>query len=169
MNSRWLLLALIVSLGMNLLIVGVVAGRAMSNRTVDGPFPSHLGWMLKEVDQATRQNIRPMLDAHDKKIRPIRRQMRRAQHDARSLLKQPEFDEQALAESFQKLRSVSDQYQTEMHGMMIEILSNLDADQRQQAASFLNRGMGGPPNKSLRRPQQNGPSREGPRGGSRPE
>ena len=138
-KSRWLTLALVLSLAANLLIVGIFVGRSMSG--VPGAFhlPPNLGWMIRHMDQPTRQALRSEMEQHSSAIRPIRREMREAQRAFDRLLVQSEPDVDALSETLTRLRSASDRYQQETHGMMLKLIPELNEEQRRQVSKTLRR------------------------------
>ena len=143
-KARWLTVALVLSLAINLMIVGVFIGRGMSGRPPPGSMPTNFGWMIRHLDDQNRQELRGNLEEHATLVQPIRREMRDAQRTFNRLLIQPELDEMALSASLQKLRTASDQYQTEMHAMMLQIVTQLDEQKRRKIASSLRRGPGRP-------------------------
>ncbi len=147
-KTRWLTLALLISLGINLLGVGLLVGRSVFDRPPVGHFPPNLGWILRDLQEPSRQQLRPLLEEHARRVMPLRREMRGAQRDFGRLLVQPEFDKDAVEQSLQSLRAASDRYQLETHQTMLQVLPGLSADQRLKAATFLNRNRisGGPKN-----------------------
>ena len=138
-KTRWLTLLLLISLGINLLLAGIYAGRVMSQEKMTH-IPPEFGWMMKEMkNEATRQEIHPLLTTHMKQIRPIRKEIGIAQRHFNKLLVDPNLDEKAMEESLRRLRDSTNQYQVEMHKMMLQILSTLTVEERNQIAHFLKR------------------------------
>jgi uncharacterized membrane protein len=136
-KTRWLILLLVVSVGVNLLGVGLIAGRLMSDRPERPIPPMSLGWILRALDEDSRKQLRPQFEAHTREVRPLLRKMRQAQRDFNDQLLMEQPDSAAMQSSLQQLRRSSDEYQTEMHAMMVEIIARLDADQRARIVSIL--------------------------------
>ena len=141
-KARWLTLALLLSLAVNLLVAGVFVGRAMSGRSAFEHIPPNLGWMIRHLDNSTRQELHADLEEHVRRVRPLRREMRDAQRSFNRQLIAHELDQDAITDSLKRLRTASDKYQTEMHGMMLRIIPELDERQRRKISSSLRRKPG---------------------------
>ena len=139
MTSRWTKIALLISLTINLLFIGVVLGRISTGAPLSRPFPAHLGWVLRIVDPETRQSLEPQLREHARNLRPMRRQLMESQQAVNELLLQDPLDHDVLASSMDELRKFSSESQREMHMSLIAIMGQLDLEQRKQAMKFLNR------------------------------
>lgn len=135
-RSRLLIIVLVCSLAINLLLVGGIIGR-LAFRPPRPPMMDHLGWVIRNLDPATRQALRPGLIAHAKKVRPLRREIRAAQREFVNALLQPELDTQKLDAALGKLRSASDAYQQSMHDEMVVILKKMSYDERKRFVNFL--------------------------------
>jgi Spy/CpxP family protein refolding chaperone len=115
------------------------------------PMSSHLGGVLRDLDDEARDKIRPVLEKQAETIRPLRREMRQAQKEFRKLLVEESFDEGALEESLSQLRLASEQYQSGMHHQMLLVLKDLEPEQRRRAARLLMRSR---PESKDRRPRK---------------
>jgi uncharacterized membrane protein len=103
------------------------------------PMSSHLGGVLRDLDDEARDKIRPVLENQAETIRPLRREMWQAQKEFRKLLVEESFDEGALEESLSHLRRASEEYQSGMHHQMLLVLKDLEPDQRRRVARYLMR------------------------------
>ena len=137
MNSKtWLITALIISLGVNLLIVGVVIGRVISAPI--GP-PHHFNWMMEEVDEQTRDKLRSSIRKNMKATRPMRQGLRSAQRDLHEAIATEPFDKQQISKSFEQLRLQSSELQEAMHQQMLNTLGQLEPEERMRVFRALSR------------------------------
>jgi uncharacterized membrane protein len=130
-------ISLVLSVALNLLFIGVVAGRFMYG--TPRPMSPHLGWVLRDLDEEARDKLRPIIEDQARTIRPLRHEMREAQKEFRNLLVEDSFDENALQESLSHLRRASEEYQSGMHHQMLMVLKDLEPEQRRRVARFLMR------------------------------
>jgi Spy/CpxP family protein refolding chaperone len=100
---------------------------------------THLGGVLRDLDDDARDKIRPVLENQAETIKPLRREMWQAQKEFRKLLVEESFDEGALEESLSQLRHASEEYQTGMHHQMLLVLKDLEPEQRRRVARYLMR------------------------------
>lgn len=152
-KSRWLTVALLASLAVNLLVVGVFVGRVISGGPGPERMPSNLGWMVRHLDEPTRESLRSEMMEHNKRAGPLRRQMRDAQRTFNRQLLDSTIDTEAMSQSLTELRRTSDEYQTEMHEMMLLIVPKLDEQQRRRVLSTIRRGPDRPPRRNGDRKQ----------------
>ena len=134
-RNRTIIIALVLSVSLNLLFVGAIIGRTMF-RPHPGPL---LGWVLRDLDVETRKKIQPGLEDRAKVIAPLRKEMHEARLEFRRLLNEQELDETALRKSLARLRSASEGFQSTMHHHMVLILRDLEPDQRRKVSRFLMR------------------------------
>lgn len=126
-NNRWLILALLISLGINLLVAGVVIGR-----NIDGPHPArmHFEWLMNEVDEETRHKLRKNMHEQMKASREERRALRQAQKSLHQAIIAEPFDEQTLKSAMTEVRAASAELQQTMHEHMAENLKTLSPEER---------------------------------------
>jgi uncharacterized membrane protein len=139
MSDRWLKVTLLISVALNFLIIGAIAGFLISGAPDARPFPPHLGWIVRHVDPQTRQTLKPLLMQYHRDSQDALQHMKRAQQQVNQLIVANPMDPMALSKSLEDLRSVSAESQTLMHRAMIDILGQLDSEQRQQVLHSLNR------------------------------
>ncbi|MEX0941291.1 MAG: periplasmic heavy metal sensor [Pseudomonadales bacterium] len=141
--SRVTIIVLVCSLAINLLFAGVIIGKVLRDHPHVGPMPSNLGWIVRYLNEDTRQALRPDLEAHRQQTLPLLRDMRRAQQEFETALVDPDMNQQELAttleETLSELRTTSTAFQAAMHEQMIRVVVQLDAEQRQNVAQYLHR------------------------------
>ncbi len=127
MNSnRWLVLALLVSLAVNLLIAGIFIGRKLEGP----PGRIQLDWLMQELDTTTRDRLRGNLRDQMDSSRKERHLLRETQRDLhQSILTEP-FDEQKVRDAMAEVRAASARLQQKMHDQMIKNLGELSAEER---------------------------------------
>jgi len=139
MSNRWIKIALAVSLTLNLLIIGAILGRISTGAASQRPFPPQMGWLVRHADAELRQSLAPRLKLFHRESEALRRQVRRAQKRVQTAILDESFDADALQVNFTELRRLSGESQAMMHAAMIDILGEMDANQRQQVLESLNR------------------------------
>lgn len=141
-KRRLMIITLVCSLAINLLLVGGIIGR-LAFGPPPPPMPTHLGWLVRSLDKQTREQLRPELMAHARKVRPLRREMRSAQKEFESAMLSPTLDEKRLDASLTELRNASEAYQQSMHEEMVSILKKMNPEERKRVVQFLQRRGGG--------------------------
>ncbi|HJP52739.1 MAG TPA: hypothetical protein QF611_17035, partial [Pseudomonadales bacterium] len=68
-RRRTLVIVLICSIAINLLLIGGLVGH-FATTPPGRPFPSHLGWIVRELDDDTRQKLWPLLKQNAEEARP---------------------------------------------------------------------------------------------------
>ncbi|MDX1491467.1 MAG: periplasmic heavy metal sensor [Pseudohongiellaceae bacterium] len=129
-------IVLIISLGLNLLIIGGIAARALS-RPDFRPVPPNLSWAVRNLDEQTAQQLRPVLEEYGDVIRPLRGDMFRAQRQINQLITEDPMNKEAIADAFDRLRQAGLQYQEISHRQTISLFEMLTPEQRVQAMSFM--------------------------------
>ena len=132
----WFMGLLVVSLAFNLLIAGMLLGRAAS--PMRGHHP-HLGWMMHELDKETRAELRDSLKAHRQASKSIRTEMKAAQQGLHALLGNEDFDAAATREALADLRDISGKFQTLAHQQMLDTLVTMKPEERVHVYKFLAR------------------------------
>ncbi|MDT8428344.1 MAG: periplasmic heavy metal sensor [Pseudomonadales bacterium] len=127
---------LIVSLTLNLLLIGGISARFL-NRSSIRPLPSNVGWLLRDLDTDTRDQLRPQLEQYAEETRPLRGNMFRAQRQLNSLMATDPLDQEAIRAAFAELRRTNLVYQEASHEQTLSILAALTPEQRQYALSFM--------------------------------
>mgnify|MGYP000341994730 CR=1 FL=1 len=131
MKPRTINIILVISLALNLLVVGALLGFSLRERP--GPrFPSHLGSELRNVDPEIRREIRQQFRAGRESGRELHQEMRASQRLlAEAVLNEP-FDEQAVREAFSRSRDNRQAVEAHMHDQMIKVMTHLNQQQRRE-------------------------------------
>ena len=132
----WLMGLLVVSLAFNLLIVGMMIGRAASPMREHHP---HLGWMMHKLDKEIRAELRDSLKAHRQASKSIRAEMKAAQQGLHTLLSNEDFDVAATRQALSNLRDISGKFQTLAHQQMVDTLVKMKPEERLHVYQFLAR------------------------------
>lgn len=157
-RRRWLLLALCVSVAINLFFIGGVGYRMaqFQDRREARPLPPNLGWIVRDLSTERRAELADELRAGAEQIMPLRREVFLSQRQVSELMAAPEFNASALQQAFTNLREASNRYQQATQAQTIAILAELTPKERQSAREFVRR--------RGTRDSVSGPGRPGPPG-----
>jgi len=160
LNRRTLLLlALAVSVALNLFFIGAVTARFV-DRPPPPREPVSMFWVMRSLDDGTRESLRPQLSQYAEVLRPLRREMFRTQAEINELLQADHVDPQAITDAFAKLRSANLSYQEVAHEQLAQVLARLTPQQRANAVRVMDERRNGDRPRS--EPPRNGlPPREG--------
>lgn len=127
MSKRHLLvLALLLSVSVNLLVAGVLIGRV--GRTPHAPPP--MDWAGRELDAQTRDLVRSRLREQQAAFRPLRREMVHATGAVRAAISATDYDPEVLAAALAQLRDVTGRYQKLAHDNLVNVSAELPREQR---------------------------------------
>ncbi|MFT4797500.1 MAG: putative membrane protein [Candidatus Azotimanducaceae bacterium] len=151
MSNRSTLIALVISVTLNLLVVGAVMGHFLRG----GPeprFPAHLGGILENIAPEQRIQMRKQFREFKSEGRELHQAMRQKQRQlVRVILKEP-FDEEAARTGFKELREQGDSVQSHMHDQMLLAMKNLNKEDRKQLIRKLLRGRTRPEQQEQQKP-----------------
>jgi uncharacterized membrane protein len=148
-SSKWLILALVLSVGINVALIGYFAGRASHGGHPRNLDPT-IGFMrvLPNLPDARRRELRPLARKHLREIVPSLRQMRGAQQRlSRVLLAEP-FDARALEEVLEAIRQHMATSQVTSHAAFVNLASRLTPAERRLLVDIMQR----PPQRRPGRP-----------------
>ncbi|MDG1907866.1 MAG: periplasmic heavy metal sensor, partial [Pseudomonadales bacterium] len=74
-KNRVVIILLICSLALNLLFIGGLIGRSIFGGP-PGHLPNHMGWMLRNLSDEKRKELRPQLKERSGSLRTVRQEMR---------------------------------------------------------------------------------------------
>ena len=116
-RNNLLVLGLLLSLGINLFLLGGIAMRMSSFRDFaqSRPFPPNVGWIVRDLDEARQQELLQTLEPLGEEIEPYRRAMFMAQRTVNQLMSAPEYDSEELAAAFSELREAAQEYTALTH------------------------------------------------------
>lgn len=122
-----LLLALLVSVSVNLLIAGVVIGR----KGFEGHKPPPpMAWASERLDPKTRAVVSARMRERLPAMRPLRARLRQTHEDVRQVLRADVLDSEALHEALRRMRDASAAYQAEIHNNLVDLAEELPASER---------------------------------------
>lgn len=128
---------LFLSLALNLLLVGILAGRLMTHHPPPRPLPSDLNWLTNDISMESRRKLKTKMAKHRGETRSLRHSMFEAQKSFNQLLQNEDLDEARLKEALSRIRDTSSQFQTAMHEQMIPLLIEMDVEDRKNALKML--------------------------------
>ncbi len=134
---KWLIGGLSVSLMLNLLIVGFVAGRMAYGPHHPGGPGFSLDRMAARLAPESREVVKTVIKKHHDEISSAVRTMHKARQAVREAMTADELDSASANIAFANLRHASTAMQTAIQGAMIEVASRLPADER---AKLVRRG-----------------------------
>jgi len=134
-RARIKTVVLVISLALNLLVVGGITTRIMTKEA--RPIPPNLAWILENLGEDTKAELFPQLEEFWDSSRPLRRAIFRAQRRVNELMVQEPMDRPAIAAAFEELRQASQTYQKLSHEQTTEIFELLTPQQRVAAMQFL--------------------------------
>ncbi len=161
-KRRWLWPLLIVSLGLNLLFVGLIAGRMWTHggsrsaphRIITGAVEE----FMKELPDAKRQHAGDLLKRHRTTLRQLRKQIRQERRAVKDAVLTDPFDAAKVGEVFARFREIRTGQHQSMHTMMIELLKNLTLKERERLVNQIHAGFR---HRRGRHHRPNGPQQDG--------
>jgi uncharacterized membrane protein len=139
-RNKLLLLALLVSVGINLFLVGGIVYRtAFHSEFGPRPLPRNVSWIIRDLSEARQQELQPLLESSRQESETLRREMFMAQRRVNGLMANSNFNTEELNSAFAALRTASMEYQAVSHRQTVEILGRLTLAERAQAQEFLQR------------------------------
>jgi len=151
-KQRAVAIVLVISVAINLLLIGGIIGRVMSG---GGPsarvVPDHVGWIVRSLDDERRRELRRDLIRHVRSARPLRQAMRDAQYAFERSVLADDFDAEKVRAALADLRRAHEQWQAASHEQMIDILARLTTEERQRIVELLPRSPGRPGDPATRR------------------
>ncbi len=140
-SSKWLIIALVVSLGANIALVGFLAGRASSIDLRPGTLDPILGFarILPELPQARHDILRPLIREHMRSVRPSIREIRRAQRDLGAALLAEPFESAEVEAALAGFREHLAQSQVASHAAFVTLVGQLTQLERKLLVDVLRR------------------------------
>lgn len=137
----WLSLALVLSLGINILILGFAMGRHTSLGGLEKPIAEHLdptaGYFraLRSWPQERRDSFRPLLREHMQGMRIHFREVPLLHQDIHKALTTSPFEPVVLQNALKKLRDHIQISQTKTHTSLIELAKTMTDKERHRLAN----------------------------------
>ena len=143
-NRRWLWPLLIVSLALNLLFVGLVAGRLWMHGGGPGArhrvFTGAVEMLMKDLPEAKQQHAGELLKRHRSTVSQIRKQIREQRQVTKDAVLTEPYDEAKVIEAFARFRELRTGQHQSMHTMMIDLLKGLSLKQREELLNHIRAG-----------------------------
>ncbi len=139
MKSKWLLGLFVLSLALNLALVGFLVGRSSADFRGGDPTRGFPRWAMMEMSQERRESLRPAIARHRG---DLRRQLfaMRGHHDTlRIAVAAQPYDPAALDAALADMRAAYAQVESANHAAFREFVSQLTPPERQQLAEQLER------------------------------
>ena len=144
MDLRSYRIALAVSVGLNVLAVGVIGGASVAWLRLGAAAGAHHPFRAaaQSLPPGERQRFVAYLKATAQAARPLRQAAREGRRDAASLFVAPSFDPSAVNASLTRARDADFQLRTRLEGGIVAFATTLpQADRRNMAAAL---AQGGP-------------------------
>ncbi|MGA1072778.1 MAG: periplasmic heavy metal sensor [Pseudohongiellaceae bacterium] len=141
-RRRGLIVALLISIAINLFLVGGVAYRFYlinSEASIGRPLPPNISWLIRDLTPERQEELRAGLRERGMQGRAARIRLFEAQSESNRVMTQDPFDEEALVAALAELRDAANDYQRLSHLQAVETLSQLSAKERRNAVEFINR------------------------------
>lgn len=140
-RKNLLVLGLVLSLGVNLFVLGGIVTRINNSRDYAQarPFPPNVGWIIRDLDESRQEELSEVLAPLGEQASPLRRAMMNAQRQVNRLMSASEFDEAALSAAFDELREAAQAYTALSHEQTLLVMSLLTAEERLAATEFVQR------------------------------
>jgi uncharacterized membrane protein len=141
-RRRGLIVALLISIAINLFLVGGVAYRFYlinSEASIGRPLPPNNSWLIRDLTPERQEELRAGLRERGMQGRAARIRLFEAQSESNRVMTQDPFDEEALVAALAELRDAANDYQRLSHLQAVETLSELSAKERRNAVEFINR------------------------------
>ena len=144
-RTRWLILLLLASLGVNLFIGGLAIGRWVdhgwdgpgeparftSPPPPDGPGPR---WLRRMVGEDGIDTVRTVWKRHEGIIDPLRREADASRNAVTDALSAEPFSRDAYEEALTRMRSAMEALQTAVHAAITDVVTEMTPEQRQAFA-----------------------------------
>ena len=134
MSHRALIGLVVVSMALNLLLVGLIGGHILREGQHS---PPPLAWAFKEVPKGVREKARPILREHSREVIAARRDVRQSERALRKLLQSENLTRDELEAGLAEMRRSTADYHKLIHEVGIAVLLSLDPKQRMKAAPYL--------------------------------
>lgn len=138
---RWIYPALLASLMINMLFVGLVAGRMWAH---GGPHASHehrrggegFGGFLQKLPEGRREILRVPLESTRFEVKAMRDEVRRLRKQARELMSRDAYDAAALSATMAQVNAVRAKLGERVAKGMSDLVGQMTADERKAFAAY---------------------------------
>ena len=140
-RRRWRSILLIVSLALNLFLVGLLAGGRLADWRHPDPVaggvfgPGAVSRLMRELPESVRVDARQLFIERRPEIRRRMRALGDARRDAYHALTAEPFDQQAFADAMAVVRERTLNLQESVQAVLIDLSDDLDAETRERLAN----------------------------------
>lgn len=140
-KRNFLLLGLLLSVGINLFLLGGIGIRMTTIQEIREarPFPPNIGWIVRDLSAERQAELMPVLEPLGQEIFSHRRAMFEAQRKVNELMSATDYDESELLAAFAELREASETYTAMSHQQTATVLGQLTEEERRVALEFVQR------------------------------
>ncbi len=133
-RSRWVLIALIVSVGLNLVVAGMALRAAWTFHQFKGPLerigPRGLKAYTRKLPEETRAKIRQHMLGFREESRPLREKIRMARRRVFEAMRAEPFDKQVLLTRNAEFNALRATLRDKRNAINVEVLAELTPEQR---------------------------------------
>jgi uncharacterized membrane protein len=124
--------ALIASLMLNLLLLGVFAGTVWATRTEEYAGKGRLGLLefIETLPADRRDAIRGFIDTQRPRLRPLRQEVQAERTQAAGVLDADPLDKDKLATAMQRLSEAEHAFHSAINGVFIEAAARMTTEER---------------------------------------
>lgn len=135
-GPRWVKAALVVSLCVNVLVLGAVGGFMMRQEQDDFGRVA-FRHVIRALPDERREEARDLLEARVPEFRELREEIRAARRETMALLTADPVDQAALRASVERARELTAQRRVLVEDALLEFAANLPAAERRDLADRL--------------------------------
>ena len=133
MSSKWLGLALIVSLVINLLLAGFVIGRLSQGPMAVGPDPTMaFPRFAADLPEERRREVRPQIRSHLAALRPNRRALHSARQQINAAIVADPFEADVLETALADMHQAQTQLSKSAQKTFVQFIGSLSQAERVQ-------------------------------------
>ena len=150
-TRRWIKFALIISLGLNLGIAGVLIGtalRAPEARRSNVEAPEGVAMLARAMPQSHQRELRESLRVQRDDLQPDRQELKNLRENFVEALRAEPFDIDVVRQAFAAQRRILDQVTTAGHAAVIDQIAKMSAQERDLYIRRLLSGSRGPSNRT---------------------
>ena len=129
MRSKWATVALVLSLLLNLLLVGFLLGQRTHQHLGGDPTRGFPRW-AHTLPEPRQETLRPLIRDHMRMLRPSLRDMRRQHATLAAAIGAEPFDAERLKEALASMRGANQQVQKASHAAFVAFVAELTPDER---------------------------------------
>ena len=147
MNGRRLKIGLLLSLGLNLFLIGLMVGGAFMSARSDAerrsrPRPAHYWAAAEKFDPADREAFREMMRREARENAPRLQALRQARRDARAAVTNEPYDPVAAGAALARAHREELALRAEVDAAVLEFARRLDTQERAALAEAMRRRKG---------------------------